>query len=147
MAIRDIVKVGDPILRKKCRDVTDYNAKLWTLLDDMRQTMHAANGCGLAAPQIGLLRRIAIVEVDDLYLELINADIIDHGGSQTGTEGCLSVPGRWEEVTRPYWVKVRYYDRNGVLHTQKFKDFPAKAICHELDHLVGTLFIDRVEDK
>ncbi|MGN1100459.1 MAG: peptide deformylase [Christensenellales bacterium] len=145
MAIRKIVKEGDEILRKNCRDVTAFNEKLWTLLDDMRETMLDANGVGLAAPQVGLMRRIAVVEAEGVYVELINPEITDCGGEQIGQEGCLSVPDVWGNVKRPYWIKVEFYDRNGKLQKKKYEGFLCRAVCHELDHLKGILFIDKME--
>ena len=147
MALREIIKFGDDMLRKKCREVTKFDDKLATLLDDMAQTLKSADGVGLAAPQVGILRRACIVDVRDGHgvLELINPEIIERSGSQTGNEGCLSAPGEWCEVVRPAVVKVKAFDRHGNEFTLEATELKARAICHEVDHLDGILFIDRVE--
>lgn len=147
MALREIFKFGDDILRKKCREVTKFDDKLAELLDDMADTLKNADGVGLAAPQVGILRRACIVDVRDGkgVLELINPEIIEKSGSQTGNEGCLSAPGEWCEVVRPATVKVRAFDRHGKEFTLEASELKARAICHEVDHLEGVLFIDRVE--
>lgn len=147
MALREIIKFGDDMLRKKCREVTKFDDKLATLLDDMAQTLKSADGVGLAAPQVGILRRACIVDVRDGHgvLELINPEIIEKSGSQTGNEGCLSAPGEWCEVVRPAVVKVKAFDRHGNEFTLEASELKARAICHEVDHLNGILFIDRVE--
>lgn len=142
MAIRDIVKDGDPILRKTCRPVDSFDDKLAKLLDDMRETMRQADGVGLAGPQVGILRRLAVIEVGDLYLELINPEILESSGEQIGVEGCLSVDGRNCYVKRPYYVKVKYFDRNGNQMVAELEDLPARAVFHETDHLDGVLFYD-----
>lgn len=143
MAIRDIVKDGDEILRKKCRPVTEFNEKLWKLLSDMRETMRYADGVGLAAPQVGILRRVAVVEVDDVYIELINPVLIAHSGSQTDVEGCLSVKGKNCYVKRPRQITIEFYNRNGEKCVESYEDLPARACLHEMDHLDGVLFYDR----
>lgn len=147
MALREIFKFGDDILRKKCREVTKFDDKLAELLDDMADTLKNADGVGLAAPQVGILRRVCIVDVRDGkgVLELINPEILEKSGSQTGNEGCLSAPGEWCEVVRPATVKVRAFDRHGKEFTLEASELKARAICHEVDHLDGVLFIDRVE--
>lgn len=147
MALREIVKFGDDMLRKKCREVTKFDDKLAQLLDDMAQTLKSADGVGLAAPQVGILRRACIIDVRDGkgVLELINPEIIEKSGSQTGNEGCLSAPGEWCEVIRPAMVKVKAFDRHGNEFTLEASELKARAICHEVDHLDGILFIDRVE--
>lgn len=147
MALREIFKFGDDILRKKCREVTKFDDKLAELLDDMADTLKNADGVGLAAPQVGILRRVCIVDVRDGkgILELINPEILEKSGSQTGNEGCLSAPGEWCEVVRPATVKVRAFDRHGKEFTLEASELKARAICHEVDHLEGVLFIDRVE--
>ena len=143
MALRDIVKDKDPILRKKCREVTDFGAKLGKLLDDMHETMIAGDGVGLAGPQVGLLLRVAVVETDDGYFELVNPVRTAESGTQKGYEGCLSVPGRSECVIRPMNVTVRYLDRHGKQRTGEFSGLTARAMCHEMDHLDGILFYDK----
>ena len=147
MAIRNILKDEDPALRKVCRPVTEFNERLWQLLDDMAETMYAAPGVGLAAPQIGILRRYCVIDVGDGLIELINPVITAMSGSQIGNEGCLSVPDRYEEVERPMTVTVRAQDRNGNNIEITAEGFKARAFCHEIDHLDGTLYIDRVKKK
>ena len=143
MAKLKIVKVGDDVLRKKCRPVDEITPKIITLLDDMAETMHEANGVGLAAPQVGILRRIVIIEVEEGNLiELINPKIIAYAGEQDGTEGCLSVPGKWGMVKRPMHVTVRATNRHGEEFELTGSELLARAICHELDHLDGKLYID-----
>lgn len=143
MAIRNIVKEGDPVLRGKCREVTEITSRIITLLDDMRETLHAADGCGLAAPQVGVKRRIAVVEVDEGDLiELINPVIIAKDGHQRDLEGCLSLPGKWGYTERPMTVTVKACDRNGQEFTVTGSGLKARALCHEIDHLDGVLFTD-----
>lgn len=145
MAIRNIVKDGDPILRKICRSVLNFDERLATILDDMAETMYEADGCGLAAPQIGMLRRFCIVDVGDGVIELINPEIIETSGSQTGDEGCLSFPGEFAEVERPMTVTVKAQDRNGEFFTVKGEGLKARAFCHEIDHLDGIVYKDHVK--
>ena len=147
MALRDIVKDGQPSLRKKSREVTVFDAKLGKLLDDMRQTMLAADGVGLAGPQVGINRRLAVVEVDDFYVELVNPVIVATEGVQVGPEGCLSVPNRNCNVARPYKVTVEYQDRYGNHMSLQAEEFIARACCHEIDHLDGILFYDKEYKK
>lgn len=147
MALRDIVTDPNPTLRKKCRPVEVFDDKLGKLLDDMRETMNRADGVGLAGPQVGILRRLAVVEVEDFYIELINPVIVSKSGSQDGPEGCLSVPGRQENVTRPYKVTVDYQDRHGKEMTVTAEGFVARAFCHEIDHLDGILYYDYLDNK
>ena len=143
MAKLKIVKVGDDVLRKRCRPVDEITPKILTLLDDMAETMHEANGVGLAAPQVGILRRIVVIEVEEGNLiELINPKIIAYAGEQDGTEGCLSVPGKWGMVKRPMHVTVRATNRHGEEFELTGSELLARAICHELDHLDGKLYID-----
>ena len=144
MAIRNIVKVGDDVLRKICRTQMTFDEKLWSLLDDMAETMYKAEGVGLAAPQVGILRRVCVVDVGDGLIELINPDITEKSGSQTGSEGCLSVPDRFEEVKRPMTVTVKAQNRKGENIEIKAEGFKARAFCHEIDHLDGILYIDRI---
>ena len=143
MAKLNIVKEGDPVLRGKCRPVTEITPRIITLLDDMIETLHDANGAGLAAPQVGIRRRIALVEVEDgkLY-ELINPEIIATEGVQEEVEGCLSVPGQSGITTRPMTVTVRALDRHGRTVEYTGSDLLARAFCHELDHLDGKLYVD-----
>ena len=146
MAKLKIVKIGDSVLRKVCRPVENIGPRVHTLLDDMVETMRAANGCGLAAPQVGVLRRIVVVEVEPgEVIELINPKIIAYSGEQKEEEGCLSVPGRAGITTRPMHVTVRALDRNGKTVEYTGSGLLARAFCHELDHLDGKLFIDNAE--
>ena len=145
MAYRNVVQVGDDVLRKKCFEVTSFDAKLAQLLDDMKDTVRREEGAGLAAPQVGVLRRAVVVDVDEGFFEMVNPVIVASGGAQRGYEGCLSVRGRRGIVTRPLTVTVRYFDRSGKPHERKAEGFFARAVCHELDHLDGILYIDRAE--
>ena len=143
MAKLKIVKIGDEVLRKVCRPVDKITPRTLTLLDDMVETMRAANGVGLAAPQVGVLRRIVVIEVEEgKVIELINPKIIAYSGEQTDTEGCLSVPGRSGTVTRPRHVTVRAINRHGETFDITGSDLLARAFCHELDHLDGKLYVD-----
>ena len=146
MALRNIVKVGDDVLRKKCRPVTMIDPKIHQLLDDMAQTMHEANGVGLAAPQVGLLKRIVVIDIGEGVIELINPEIISASGSQTDDEGCLSVPGVYGYVTRPTWAKIRAQDRFGNWFEREGEGIVAQCFCHETEHLDGHLFIEKVEE-
>ena len=142
MAILNIVKEGDPVLRKECRPVGEITPHIIRLLDDMRETLIDANGAGLAAPQVGVLRRIAIVENDGQFIELINPEIIAREGVQNEIEGCLSVPDVWGITERPEKVTVRATDRNGAEFTVTGEGLLARAFCHEIDHRSGKLFTD-----
>ena len=145
MAKLNIVKYGDEMLRKVCRPVEKITPRILTLLDDMADTMRAADGCGLAAPQVGILRRIAVVEVEaGELIELINPKIVAYAGEQRETEGCLSVPGKWGVTVRPEHVTVRAMTRNGEIFDVSGSGLLARALCHEIDHLDGKLFIDHV---
>ncbi|MGI6031449.1 MAG: peptide deformylase [Eubacteriales bacterium] len=146
MAIRNIVLVGDDTLHKTCKPVTRFDAKLHQLLDDMRDTLAAANGVGLAAPQVGILRRVVIVDDNGTILELINPEIVEVSGSQNDVEGCLSVPGKWGYVERPQTVTVRAQDRNGEEFIATGHDLTARCFCHEIDHLTGHLFTELVTE-
>jgi peptide deformylase len=147
MAIRNIVKEGDPILRKICRSVINFDDRLASLLDDMAETMHAAEGVGLAGPQVGMLKRVAVVDVGDGLVELVNPVIIETDGSQDGSEGCLSSPGEYGMVCRPYKVTVRAQDRFGKSFTITGEGLKARAFGHEIDHLNGILFKDKMSRK
>lgn len=143
MAIRTIVTREDPVLTKACHPVTKFDDKLADLLDDMKETLAQANGVGLAAPQVGILRRAVIVITrEGEELELINPEILDQSGEQTGLEGCLSVPGLWGYVTRPQWVKVKAQDRKGNWFEVEGQDLTARCFCHELSHLDGHLYTE-----
>ena len=152
MAQRIILKKGDPQLNKHCRPVTEFNPRLHMLIDDMRQTLAKANGVGLAAPQVGVLRRVVLVletNVDheageeEYMIELINPEIIESDGEQVGAEGCLSIPGDFGVVKRPEHVKVRAQDRDGNWFEVEGEGLTARAFCHELDHLEGILFTEK----
>lgn len=147
MALRNIVMDTDELLHKKSRPVTEFNEKLGSLLDDMAQTMYKADGVGLAAPQIGMLRRICVIDVGEGIVELINPEIIHTSGSQIGQEGCLSSPNVFKDVERPMKVTVRAQDRHGEWFEVKGKELFARALCHEIDHLDGILFMDRVKEQ
>lgn len=145
MAILNIVTQGDEVLRKKCRPVDKITPRTLTLLDDMYETMQAANGVGLAAPQVGILRRIVIVDIGEGLIELINPEIVATEGTQTDREGCLSVPDECGIVTRPNIVTVKAIDRNGEPFMIRGEGLLARAFCHEIDHLDGVLYIDKAE--
>ncbi|MBE6693778.1 MAG: peptide deformylase [Ruminococcaceae bacterium] len=143
MAKLQIRKLGDEALRKVCRPVETITPRVHRLLDDMVETMRDANGCGLAAPQVGILRRIVVIEVEEgQVIELINPKIVAYSGEQEAEEGCLSIPNRWGTTKRPMHVTVRALDRNGKEIELTGSDLLARAFCHELDHLDGKLFID-----
>lgn len=146
MAIRFVVQTGDPVLREKCKEVKTFNAELWQLLADMKETVRAENGAGLAAPQIGLPLRVVVIDVDEGFYELINPVIIATKDEQVGPEGCLSVKGKQGTVRRPYKVKAEYRDRNGKKHKLTADGFFARAVCHELDHLDGVLYTDKADE-
>ena len=143
MAIRNIVKLGDDTLRKVCKPQEKFDLRLWTLLKDMADTMYKAEGVGLAGPQVGILRRVVVIDVGDGLVELINPEIIAQEGSQCGREGCLSLPERYGAVKRPNRVKVRAQDRNGNTFEVEGTGLTARCFCHEIDHLDGVLFTDR----
>lgn len=143
MAQRYIVQVGDPVLRKVCKEVKNFNGELASLLDDMKVTVRAEDGAGLAAPQVGVDIRAVVIDVEEGFFELVNPEIYYEKGEQTGPEGCLSVKGKQGIVTRPEKVKVVYRDRYGRKHKLTAEGFCARAVCHELDHLDGILYIDK----
>jgi peptide deformylase len=144
MAIRNIVKEGEPVLRKTSRSVLNFDDRLAELIDDMVQTMYEAEGCGLAAPQVGILRRVVVIDVGEGVIELVNPVIVETSGEQEGLEGCLSCPGEWGITIRPNYVKVKAFDRNGNEFTVDGEELLAKAFCHELDHLDGILYKEKV---
>ena len=145
MATRKIVKLGDETLRKTCRKQEKFDLRLWTLLKDMADTMYKAEGVGLAAPQVGILRRVVVIDVGDGLVELVNPEIIASSGEQCGREGCLSLPGRQGIVKRPDKVTVRAQNKKGKPIELEAEGFFARAVCHERDHLDGVLYIDRME--
>ena len=143
MAIRTILTQDDPALSKVCHPVTRFDEKLADLLDDLKETLTQANGMGLAAPQVGILRRVAIVMLEDeSYLEMVNPEIVAQEGEQAGWEGCLSLPGMWGSVTRPDWVKIRAQDRNGSWFEREGRDLTARCFCHEIGHLDGHMYTE-----
>lgn len=144
MAIREIRTKEDDILYKSCKAVKNFDERLHILLDDMYDTMKSKEGVGLAAPQVGILKRAVVIDVGNGRIELINPEIIEESGEQTGSEGCLSVPGVWGEVTRPNVVTVKAQDRNGKWFKMTGEELLARAICHETEHLDGKLFLERV---
>ena len=147
MALRKIVEQGEDCLTKVCRPVTAFNSRLHQLLDDMAETLEEASGAGLAAPQVGVLRRVCLVLDEDAeeYLELINPEIIAQSGEQTGLEGCLSVPGKWGIVTRPNVVRIKAQDRDGNWFEAEGEGLTARAFCHEIEHLDGHMYTELTE--
>lgn len=146
MALRNIVKQGDEVLSKVCRPVTEFNDRLHTLLDDMAETLLDSGGVGLAAPQVGVLRRVCIVmNEDDEIIELINPEIVETEGEEAALEGCLSVPGKYGVVTRPYYVRVRAQDRDGQWFEAEDESITARCFCHEIEHLDGHLFVEHTD--
>ena len=147
MAVRNIVKMGDDVLRRKCRPVDKIDKRLHVLLGDMADTMYAADGVGLAAPQVGILRRVVVIDVGDGLLERVNPEIVETEGENVSVEGCLSIPGRRCTVKRPQRVVVRAQDRRGREFSVEGTGLLARALCHEIDHLDGVLYVDKmIED-
>ena len=144
MALRKIMTEKDAALHKVCKPVTAFDGKLHRLLDDLAETLHEANGAGLAAPQVGILRRVVVVDVGDGLIELVNPEIVAQDGEQDGPEGCLSVPGKWGMVKRPNVVRVRAQDRNGQWFETEGQELTARCVCHELDHLDGRQYTEKV---
>ena len=147
MALRKVVKVGEDVLRKKSKPVKDFDEDLWQLLDDMKNTMYENDGMGLAAPQVGVLRRVIVIDVNNDFMELINPEIIATKGEDIEEEGCLSVGNFRGRVKRPYQITVKACDRYGYPFTVTGEKWLARCICHEVDHLDGILFIDKCLDK
>ena len=148
MAIRNIRIMGDPILEKVCKEVKEVTPRTQELIDDMLETMYDANGVGLAAPQVGILKRIVVIDVTgEDPIVLINPRILETSGEQTGAEGCLSLPGKSGTVTRPNYVKVRAYDRNMKPFEMEGTELLARAFCHEIDHLDGHMYVEKVEGE
>lgn len=145
MALRNIRKYGDDVLRKKCREIDEIDDRLLTLIEDMKETMYDADGVGLAAPQVGILKRLFVIDIGEGPLVFINPEIIETSGSQTDEEGCLSLPGETEEVMRPNYVRARALNEKGEEFEIEAEELLARAILHEYDHLNGTLFIDRIK--
>ena len=147
MALRQIRTVGDPCLTKVCKEVEEVNERTLTLIDDMLDTMYEAEGVGLAAPQVGVLKRIVVIDVGEGPIVMINPEILETSGSQTGSEGCLSVPGKAGTVTRPDYVKAKAYDEEMTEYVIEGEELLARAICHELAHLDGHLYTELVEGE
>jgi len=145
MALRNIRKFGDDVLRKRCREVEGIDDRLLTLIEDMKETMYDADGVGLAAPQVGILKRLFVIDIGEGPLVFINPEIVETNGSQIDEEGCLSLPGETEEVMRPNYVRARALNEKGEEFEIEAEELLARAILHEYDHLNGTLFIDRVK--
>ena len=145
MGLRKILTDKDPALHKVCRPVEKFDGRLHKLLDDMKETLIDANGVGLAAPQVGILRRVVLVDTGDEVLELINPSLLETSGEQVGAEGCLSVPGKYGQVKRPNYAKVRAQDRNGNWFEAEGEELIARCFCHELDHLDGILYTEVME--
>lgn len=145
--VRKIVKLGDETLRKVSKPMQKFDLRLWLLLRDMADTMYNADGVGLAAPQVGILRRVVVIDVGDGLLELVNPEVIETEGEQGGAEGCLSVPGRRGYVVRPNKVTVRARDRKGKEFTVTGEGLKARALCHEIDHLDGVMYVDKMDHE
>lgn len=145
MAIRTIRIQGDPVLEKKCRAITEITPRIEDLIEDMLETMYEANGVGLAAPQVGILKRLVVIDIGEGPIVMINPEILETSGEQTGQEGCLSLPGKSGQVTRPNYVKARAFDENMEEYIIEGEELMARAICHELDHLDGHMYTERVE--
>ena len=145
MALRQIRTEGDPVLNKKCREVTEVTERIRELIDDMFETMYEANGVGLAAPQVGILKRIVVIDVGEGPIVMINPKIVETSGEQTGSEGCLSIPGKAGTVTRPNYVKARAFNEDMEEYEIEGTELLARAICHETDHLDGHLYTELVE--
>ena len=145
MALRTIRIQGDPVLEKKCREITEMNEKIQVLIDDMLETMYEANGVGLAAPQVGILKRLVVMDCGDGPIVMINPQIIEPSGEQTGDEGCLSLPGKAAQVTRPNYVKARFLDEDMEECEIEATELLARCICHECDHLDGHMYTEKAE--
>ena len=147
MALRTIRLQGDPVLEKKCKEVKEITPKIEELIDDMLETMYEANGVGLAAPQVGVLKRLVVIDIGEGPVIMINPEILEPSGEQTGDEGCLSLPGKAGCVTRPNYVKARAFDENMEEYIIEGEELMARAICHELDHLDGHMYTEKVEGQ
>lgn len=145
MALRTIRIQGDPVLTKTCREIPEVTPKITELIDDMIETMYEANGVGLAAPQVGILKRLVVIDIGDGPIVMINPVILETSGEQTGDEGCLSLPGKAGQVTRPNYVKARAFDENMEEYEIEGTELLARAICHELDHLDGHMYTEKVQ--
>ena len=145
MALRKILTDKEPALHKVCKPVTAFDKKLHTLLDDMRDTLIDSGGVGLAAPQVGILRRVVLVDTGEEILELVNPELVETSGEQEGAEGCLSVPGKYGWVKRPYYATVKAQDRNGNWFEAEGEELIARCFCHELDHLDGIVYTEKMD--
>ena len=145
MAIRNIRTKGDPVLGKVCKEITEITPKIKELIDDMLETMYEANGVGLAAPQVGILKRLVVMDCGEGAIVMMNPVILEASGEQTGDEGCLSVPGKAGQVTRPNCVKCQFMDEDGDICEVEATELLARCICHELDHLDGHLYVEKVQ--
>ncbi len=146
MAIRNIVKYGDEVLTKKCRKVEVFDERLASLIDDLFDTLYESGGVGLAAPQVGVLKRVVVIDIGEDPLELVNPEIIETSGEQYDAEGCLSYPGQYGMVRRPYKVKIKAQDRHGDWYEYEGEELLARAFCHETDHLDGNMFMRMVDE-
>ena len=147
MAIREIRRMGDEVLTKVCKEVKQMTPRTEELIEDMLETMYEANGVGLAAPQVGVLKRIVVIDIGEGPIVMINPVILETSGSQTGSEGCLSLPGKAGQVTRPNYVKAKAFDENMEEYIVEGEELLARAICHELDHLEGHMYVEKVEGQ
>ena len=147
MAIRTIRIQGDSVLEKRCKEITEVTPKIEELIEDMLETMYDANGVGLAAPQVGILKRLVVIDIGEGPVIMINPEILETSGEQTGDEGCLSLPGKAGQVTRPNYVKARAFDENMEEFIIEGEELMARAICHELDHLDGHMYTEKVEGQ
>ena len=147
MALRTIRIMGDDVLTKTCREIKEITPRIQELIEDMIETMYDANGVGLAAPQVGILKRLAVIDIGDGPIILVNPVILETSGEQTGDEGCLSLPGKAGEVTRPNYVKVRAYDENMELYEIEGTELLARALCHEIEHLDGHMYVEKVNGE
>ena len=145
MGLRKILTDAEPALHKTCRPVENFDGRLHSLLDDMKETLIESGGVGLAAPQVGILRRVVLVDTGEEILEMVNPSLVETSGEQEGPEGCLSVPGKYGLVKRPYYAKVRAQDRHGDWYEAEGEDLIARCFCHELDHLDGILYTEVME--
>lgn len=147
MALRTIRQMGDEVLTKKCREIKEVTPRIKELIEDMLETMYEANGVGLAAPQVGILKRLVVIDIGEGPIVLINPVIVETDGSQTGEEGCLSLPGKSGVVTRPNYVKLRAYDEDMQQYEIEGTELLARAFCHEIDHLDGHMYVEKVEGE
>ena len=146
MAVRNIRQLGDGMLKKKCREIKEITPRIKELIEDMKETMYEAEGVGLAAPQVGVLKRVVVIDIGDGPIVLVNPRLLESSGQPTGEEGCLSVPGKYGIVTRPMNVKIEAWDENMEYMVMEGEELLARAICHEIDHLEGHMYVEKAED-